>query len=90
MALILGLGGGVAFAQSASQITPPNFRPSDRLPTGGLMIPDSSSIQVPPGAEKLRVWVGRVEYSGGRPELEDVHQEIYLRDRASIHLVNSR
>jgi hemolysin activation/secretion protein len=72
----MGLGGSVAFAQSASQITPPNFRPSDRLPTGGLMIPDSSSIQIPPGAEKLRVWIGRVEYSGGRPELDAVHQEI--------------
>ena len=74
--LLLGLGGNKSYAQSASQITPPNFRPSDRLPTGGLMIPDSSSIQIPPGAEKLRVWVGRVEYSGGRPELEPVHQEI--------------
>ena len=40
------------------------------------MIPDSSSIEVPRGAEKLRVWIGRVEYSGGRPELEAVHQEI--------------
>ena len=78
-ALILGIGFGELRAQtgpSASQITPPNFRPTDRLPQGGLLIPDSSSIEVPRGAEKLRVWIGRVEYSGGRPELEAVHQEI--------------
>ncbi len=78
-ALVLGFGMGVVCAQtvpSASQITPPNFRPSDRLPQGGLLIPDSSSIEVPRGAEKLRVWIGRVEYSGGRPELESIHQEI--------------
>ena len=62
--LFMGLGRTELLAQTASQITPPNFRPSDRLPTGGLMIPDSSSIEVPPGADKLRVWIGRVEYSG--------------------------
>jgi len=74
--LFMGLGRSELLAQTASQITPPNFRPSDRLPTGGLMIPDSSSIEVPPGADKLRVWIGRVEYSGGRAELDAVHQEI--------------
>jgi len=57
-----------AQAQTASQITPPSFRP-DLTNPGGFALPSASGLATPAGAEKLFVRLSGVSISGGRPEL---------------------
>ena len=56
-------------AQTASQITPPSFSPPVQGRGGGFVIPEGQGQQVPPGADRLSVRVGRVAVAGGLPAL---------------------
>lgn len=61
--------GGSAFAQTASQITPPTFRPA---PSGGgssVVFSGQPGLGTPTGAERLFVKITGVTIEGGIPEL---------------------
>lgn len=60
---------GVARAQTASQITPPSFRPNQERP-GGFSLPGASGQQTPAGAEALFVRLEGITVAGGFPDLK--------------------
>src|SRR4051794_26761251 len=60
---------GVALGQTASQITPPSFRPDQERP-GGFTLSGAAGTQTPAGAEKLFVRLNGVTVAGGFPEIE--------------------
>lgn len=66
----------VAFAQTASQITPPSFRPPPQADTAGVSIPESSGLEAPAGAEKLRVKLADVRVEGGLPDMAEATRKI--------------
>jgi hypothetical protein len=53
-----------AFAQTASQITPPSFRPPPPANTAGVSIPEGVGLEAPAGAEKLKVKLRDVSVEG--------------------------
>jgi hypothetical protein len=57
-----------AFAQTASQITPPSFRP-DLERQSGFALPGTPGLATPAGAEKLFVKLSGVSIKGGLPAL---------------------
>ncbi len=57
-----------AKAQTASQITPPSFRPDIARP-GGFALPGTPGLATPAGAEKLFVRLSGVRVVGGLPPL---------------------
>lgn len=65
-----------AFAQTASQITPPSFRPPPTGNTAGVSIPDSAGLEAPAGAEKLRVKLADVSVEGGLPDMAEATRKI--------------
>ncbi len=65
-----------AFAQTASQITPPSFRPPSQANTAGVSIPEGSGLEAPAGAEKLKVKLGDVSVEGGLPEMAEATRKI--------------
>jgi len=65
-----------AFAQTASQITPPSFRPPPQVDTAGVSIPEGSGLEAPAGAEKLRVKLADVRVEGGLPEMAEATRKI--------------
>jgi len=66
----------VAFAQTASQITPPSFRPPPQANTAGVSIPEASCLEAPAGAEKLRVKLADVRVEGGLPDMAEATRKI--------------
>lgn len=66
----------VAFAQTASQITPPSFRPPPQADTAGVSIPEGSGLEAPAGAEKLRVKLADVRVEGGLPDMAEATRKI--------------
>lgn len=56
------------FAQTASQIVPPSFRPDLSRP-GGFVLPGAPGLEAPAGAEKLFVKLSGVHVVGGLPQL---------------------
>jgi hemolysin activation/secretion protein len=66
----------VAFAQTASQITPPSFRPPPQANTAGVSIPEASGLEAPAGAEKLRVKLADVRVEGGLPDMAEATRKI--------------
>ena len=58
-----------AFAQTASQITPPTFRPPPGPDTAGVSIPESKGLEAPAGAEKLKVKLAGVHVEGGLADM---------------------
>lgn len=58
----------VAQAQTASQVTPPSFRPSLERP-GGFALTGGGGLETPSGAEKLSVKLSGIAIKGGLPEL---------------------
>lgn len=60
-----------AFAQSASQVTPPSYRPDVQTNSGTITIPEPTSAEAPQGAEALTVRVGDVSVEGGLPALAE-------------------
>src|SRR4051794_18263348 len=69
---------GVARAQTASQITPPSFRPNQERP-GGFSLSGAAGPQTPAGAEKLFVQLEGVTVAGGFPELKAATDAIETR-----------
>ncbi|MGX5803456.1 ShlB/FhaC/HecB family hemolysin secretion/activation protein [Bradyrhizobium sp. Arg314] len=65
-----------AFAQTASQITPPTFRPPPGPDTAGVSIPESEGLEAPPGAEKLKVKLAGVHIEGGLAEMADATRKV--------------
>jgi hemolysin activation/secretion protein len=65
-ALVLSPAAGLA--QTASQITPPSFRPNLERP-GGFALPGTPGLATPAGAEKLFVKLSGVSIKGGLPAL---------------------
>lgn len=58
----------VAQAQTASQITPPSFRP-DVERQGGFAVLGGEGLSTPKGAEKLSVKLSGIQIKGGLPQL---------------------
>jgi hypothetical protein len=65
-----------AFAQTASQITPPSFRPPSQANTAGVSIPEGSGLEAPAGAEKLKVKLRDVSVEGGLPDMAEATRKI--------------
>jgi hemolysin activation/secretion protein len=66
----------VAFAQTASQITPPSFRPPPQADTAGVSIQEGSGLEAPADAEKLRVKLADVRVEGGLPDMAEATRKI--------------
>jgi len=65
-----------AFAETASQITPPSFRPPPQANTVGVSIPEGSGLEAPAGAEKLKVKLRDVSVEGGLPDMAEATRKI--------------
>ncbi|GLQ77000.1 polypeptide-transport-associated domain protein shlb-type [Mesorhizobium huakuii] len=65
-----------AFAETASQITPPSFRPPPQTDTVGVSIPEGSGLQAPAGAEKLKVKLRDVSVEGGLPDMAEATRKL--------------
>ncbi|MBW8908351.1 MAG: ShlB/FhaC/HecB family hemolysin secretion/activation protein [Mesorhizobium sp.] len=65
-----------AFAQTASQITPPTFRPPPGPDTAGVSIPENKGLEAPAGAEKLKVKLAEVHIEGGLAEMAEATRKI--------------
>ena len=79
-ATLLGVAvGSVAFAQTASQITPPTFRPSLPRVEGSVVFSGEPGLAAPPGAERLFVTISGVTVEGGFPELSTAEAALVAR-----------
>jgi hemolysin activation/secretion protein len=78
IALSLAMLATVAQAQTASQITPPSFRP-DLERQGGFALSGGQGLATPAGAEKLFVKLSGVQVNGGRAELAGATAELERR-----------
>src|ERR1700737_2786236 len=67
-----------SFAQTASQITPPSFRPNLER-QGGFALPGTPGLATPLGAEKLFVRLSGVSIKGGLPQLAAATAELEAR-----------
>jgi hemolysin activation/secretion protein len=65
--VIGGLGIGGAHAQTASQITPPSFRPGQQSAGGGLVFSGQPGLGTPAGAERLSVRLSGVSVENAPP-----------------------
>lgn len=74
---LLGIAAPAA-AQTASQVTPPAFRPGvpPASPGTGLVIPDSAGLEAPAEMAGLKVVVGGVQVEGGLPELAEAERAL--------------
>jgi hemolysin activation/secretion protein len=68
----------VAQAQTASQITPPSFRPNLEH-QGGFALTGGPGLATPSGAEKLFVKLSGIHIKGGLPELAAATAELERR-----------
>jgi hemolysin activation/secretion protein len=68
----------LARAQTASQVTPPSFRPNLER-GGGFGLPGAPGLTAPAGAEKLFVRLKNVKIEGGRPELAAATEALEAR-----------
>lgn len=77
----LGIAASVnaAWAQSASQITPRDFRPPLGGGPGAVVIPEGRGLAVPQGAERLGVRLSGVAVEGGLPALADAERALQVR-----------
>lgn len=64
----VAVGPGDAFAQSASQITPPSFRPATTRSGGAIVFSGQPGLDTPPGAERLSVTLSGVAVVGDGPD----------------------
>jgi len=76
--MCLGLLPAIAQAQTASQITPPSFRPNLERP-GGFALTGGAGLATPAGAEKLFVKLSAIVIKGGLPELAAASAELERR-----------
>lgn len=68
----------IAQAQTASQITPPSFRPNLERP-GGFALTGGPGLATPSGAEKLFVKLSAIQIKGGLSELAAATAELERR-----------
>jgi hemolysin activation/secretion protein len=68
----------IAQAQTASQITPPSFRPSLER-SGGFALTGGTGLATPLGAEKLFIKLSGLQIKGGLPELAAATREVERR-----------
>jgi hemolysin activation/secretion protein len=68
----------IAQAQTASQITPPSFRPNVEH-QGGFALSGGRGLATPAGAEKLFVKLSGIQIKGGLPELAAATAELERR-----------
>lgn len=61
----------LAFAQTASQVTPQSFEPQLQKQNSGIVIPEASGPVAPKGAEKLTVRLKAVKVEGGFPDFAE-------------------
>jgi len=74
-AVLLSLLATPSFAQTASQITPPSFRPNLERQSG-FALPGTPGLATPAGAEKLFVKLSGVTVKGGLPALAEATKEL--------------
>jgi hemolysin activation/secretion protein len=65
--------------QTASQITPPTFRPDLPAVGGAVVFSGEPGLAAPAGAERLSVAVSGVTVEGGLPELAPAHRALEAR-----------
>lgn len=68
----------LAYAQTASQITPPSFRPNVER-HGGFAVSGGQGLTTPAGAEKLFVKLSGIQIKGGLPNLAAATAELERR-----------
>lgn len=78
------LGGAIllsspVLAQTASQITPPSFRPDQPRAGGALIFSGKPGLDAPAGAERLSIRLSGVSIEGGLNELAPEHQRLQAR-----------
>ena len=78
------LAGGVllttaSFGQTASQITPPSFRPDQLRSGGALVFSGKPGLDAPAGADRLSIRLSGVTIEGGLGELSAEHQRLQKR-----------
>ena len=62
--------GSAAYAQTASQITPPTFRPDQLRAGGSVVFSGQPGLDAPAGAERLSIKLTGVKVEGALPGLE--------------------
>lgn len=70
---------GSALAQTASQITPPSFRPEQPRTGGSLTFSGRPGLDAPAGAERLQIRLSGVTIEGGRSELAAEQERLRAR-----------
>lgn len=69
---VLSAGAAPAWAQTASQITPPDYAPPTVQPRPPIVLPQSSASSIPPGAEALDIRLGAVMIDGATVDPETI------------------
>jgi hemolysin activation/secretion protein len=72
-------GASAALAQTASQITPPTFRPGAPSAGGSIIFSGRPGLDAPPGAERLTVRIKGITVEGPLPALAAEHRALEAR-----------
>lgn len=79
-ALVFAANGSHVSAQTASQVALPSYAPPvTRATGGGLVLPESTGLKTPTGAESLHVTPSGLVVTGGLPALADQTASIETR-----------
>jgi hypothetical protein len=70
---------GAAAAQTASQITPPSFRPGAPQAGASIIFSGRPGLDAPPGAERLTVRIRGIAVEGPLPPLSAEHRALEAR-----------
>ena len=86
IAAIVIWGSGLAYGQSASQVTPIPTPPTGSGPVSALVFPGTPGLGAPEGSDQLFVTLTGVVIEGGRPELaeEEAAARAALTGRVSV------
>jgi hemolysin activation/secretion protein len=66
-------------AQTASQITPPTFRPAPPSLGGAVVFSGQPGLEAPPGAERLSISISGVAIEGALPDMAAANQAVEAR-----------
>ena len=72
-------GASLVLAQTASQITPPTFRPPPPSLGGAVVFSGQPGLEAPPGAERLSISISGVTVEGALPDMAAASQAIEAR-----------
>jgi hemolysin activation/secretion protein len=78
-AVCLLAGVTTVLGQTASQITPPTFRPALPSLGGAVVFSGEPGLEAPAGAERLSVAISGATVEGGLPELAAAHRALEAR-----------